>query len=377
MSKIHITLVGGQPAPVYHGIIATNPDKVVYIYSSNSKISLEALHREIALPHEDILLDPTDCIEILGKAAALATKYEHDDVTVNISSGLKSWSHFFGVVFERQNNAAVVYMDQNNKLWNYKTMDYTSGFLFDMHALFRLYGNELEHYKAIEEFTHEDAAAIPLIESMRSFNHEDFKNLASVLTKKQQNQLQQKSGRFTCQSHSFVEWIRPDKDYLGHITMKLYNNRGESKEFIYDSDNITDLVFNTAWFELKIALILKDWEKSREVCLNCRFPFKKYKPVDKNEVDIIVNTGNKILFVECKTQINKPTDIDKFGSVVKNYGGSGSKGIFITDAPISDVNRKKCEENKLLHFSLQESGTQHAAQDLYNLLDSELFKINA
>lgn len=35
--KIHITLVGGQPAPVYNGIIATQPDKVVFIYSKDSR----------------------------------------------------------------------------------------------------------------------------------------------------------------------------------------------------------------------------------------------------------------------------------------------------------------------------------------------------
>ena len=36
MAKIHITLVGGQPAPVYHGIVAIQPDKIVFIYSQES-----------------------------------------------------------------------------------------------------------------------------------------------------------------------------------------------------------------------------------------------------------------------------------------------------------------------------------------------------
>ena len=38
--KVHITLVGGQPAPVYNGIVATRPDKVVFVYS-NSEDSIE------------------------------------------------------------------------------------------------------------------------------------------------------------------------------------------------------------------------------------------------------------------------------------------------------------------------------------------------
>ena len=36
MSKVHITLVGGQPAPVYHGIVATQPDYVFYVCSKSA-----------------------------------------------------------------------------------------------------------------------------------------------------------------------------------------------------------------------------------------------------------------------------------------------------------------------------------------------------
>ena len=53
MSKVHITLVGGQPAPVYHGIVAAKPDQIVYIYSdsANSLHALEALKKEIQIAH--------------------------------------------------------------------------------------------------------------------------------------------------------------------------------------------------------------------------------------------------------------------------------------------------------------------------------------
>ena len=53
MAKIHITLVGGQPAPVYNGIVATNPDKVVYIYSQGSSRAVETLRKEIDLPEDE------------------------------------------------------------------------------------------------------------------------------------------------------------------------------------------------------------------------------------------------------------------------------------------------------------------------------------
>jgi len=121
--------------------------------------------------------------------------------------------------------------------------------------------------------------------------------------------------------------------------------------------------------------MLSKWDKGKNIYLNCHFPFKPN--VDKNEVDIIVNTGSKILFVECKTQITHTTDIDKFRSVVKGYGGIGSKGIFVTDAKMTDIAREKCKEHGLLSFSLQDDHLGMSNEKaLAILLDSELFNIN-
>lgn len=378
MKKIHITLVGGQPAPVYNCIIATKPDKIIYVHSNETQKTVETVRQEIHLPCEQILLSPTDCVEVLALAAKLAKQYEHDEVTVNISGGTKAWSHFFGVIFDRLDNAAVIYMDQNNVLWNYKTMQASTNFKFDMHALFRLYGNKLEHYKPFNGFTAEDDDAIAGIEHIRQFNYTAFNELMSVLDKKKQHQLQsQQYGCFTTKdNNSFVEWEKTNDKQVGFVRISLANNRGKRQEFCHESENITELAFNTSWFEYKVARLLSQWDKAQEISLNNRFTFKQ--GTDKNEVDIIVNTGTKILFVECKTQINKPTDIDKFGSVVKNYGGLGSKGIFITDSNINDLCVKKCADNKLLHFSLKDAARNNVPiEKLFELLDSELFNINA
>lgn len=135
------------------------------------------------------------------------------------------------------------------------------------------------------------------------------------------------------------------------------------------------LAFNSGWFEFKVAKWLSAWDKSREICMNCKFPFKE--KVDKNETDIIVNTGSKVLFVECKTQIANATDIDKFRSVIKGYGGMGSKGLFVTDAKMSDVAKQKCEEHGILSFSLQDEHLGMSSEKaLQHLLESELYSIN-
>lgn len=371
MGKIHITLVGGQPAPVYHGIIATKPDKIIYIYSSDSYKSLEALLREIEIPSENIQLDAIIPQEIKLCAETLAERYIDDEVTVNISGGLKSWSHWFGVTFDKYSNATIVYMDQNNALWNYRTMHSSMDFEFDMHTLFRLYGNPLEdNYINFDEYTPEDFMAIKEIEYLRSINVPDFNRLTTVLDKERNHILRNsKVGCFNV-GISSVSWDKEEAQVKFVIANKKYVHN-----VTLLSPHIINLAFNAGWFEAKVASLLKQWCRAKNIYLNCHFPFRKN--VVKNEVDILVNTGVKILFIECKTQINNYTDIDKFRSVINNYGGTGSKGLFITDAKMTEMAKTKCEEHGILTFSLQDDHmNMECEKALHFLLDTQLYNIN-
>lgn len=382
MGRVHITLVGGQPAPVYHGIVATKPEMVVFIYSEESKEVVELLKREINIPiAEQPSLDPVDPVEISMRANHLAEIYKNDEVTVNISSGLKSWSHIFGVVFDKQPNATVVYMDQNNVLWNYRTMQSATGFAFDMHTLFRLYGNSLENnYRKLSTYTEEDIKVAFKLEEIRRFNYKSFNSLLARLKDEQKQTLKSsKQGRFNLNGlEDYVEWNRKSNEDdvdVYEVEIALSSRSKGFKKWKLVSPNAMDLAFNSGWFEFKVARLLSTWNKAKEICMNCHF--QSMQNLDKNEVDIIVNTGTKILFVECKTQISKITDIDKFRSVVKAYGGTGSKGVFITDAKLTDIAKEKCEENGLLSFSLQGDNIGLTPEKaLHFVLDSELFNIN-
>lgn len=377
MSKIHITLVGGQPAPVYNGIKATKPDKVVFVHSTDSLKALNALVKEIDVPYEVVQLSPTEAVEIQHIVEKMAAQYAEDEVTVNISSGPKSWSHLFGSMFQSKENATVIYMDQNNVLWNYRTMQGLQDFEFDMHTHFRLYGNSIENnYKKFSDYTDADVEAMKKIEEIRKFDVQIFNTLLTVLDKQKQHILRNgKDGKFEHGSGSYVEWKKTTEQQIGFVRVFIVKKNGKTKEVKFESPNAVDLAFNSGWFEFKVAKLLSTWNRSMEICMNCKFPYKK--DVDKNETDIIINTGSKILFVECKTQINNTTDIDKFRSVIKNYGGMGSKGLFVTDAKMTEVAKAKCEEHGILSFSLQDSHLGLTEEkSLQLLLESELFNIN-
>lgn len=381
MSKVHITLVGGQPAPVYHGIVATQPDYILYVCSGSvdSKRALKELKKVLVhIPCECYFLDPTDPLLIKEYVESLVERFKDDDVTVNISGGLKSWTFWFSVVFDKQPNASVVYMDQNNVLWNYRTMQSSSDFEFDMHKLFCLHRNPLENYTPFSEYDQDDIAAIDDIEACRMSNFNDFNKLTTVLSKESRDYVKSTvEGMLTLPSSlSYVRWNKNREGGKPEVEICIYKDEQPVAKKLIRCSHAMDLVFSAGWFECKVANLLSKWEHAKDIYMNCHFPFKE--GVDKNEVDIIINTGTKILFVECKTQIFDTTAIDKFRSVIKGYGGTASKGLFVTDARMNDVAKEKCREQGILIYSLKHfpAGTAHE-ETLAALLNKELYNINA
>ncbi len=381
MRKVHITLVGGQPSPVYHTIAALSPDYIVYIYSDSTSEQLNTLKSIVKTESEELKFDPTNAQKIKRETEKLAQRFSDDEVTVNISGGLKSWAYWFSIIFNNCANASVVYIDQNNILWNYRTMQ--EQHIPDLNILthFRLHGNPIEeNYTDYRDYTQDDRKALSQIEQIRFFDYNQFKALTTVLTKENSKKLRNcNSGKFENpnQSASFVEWQKGNaQETNGKVVINIKKNNGRERKWSLSSPHIIDLVFNTGWFEYKIATFIAQWDKAKEIFLNCRFPLKA--GIDKNEVDILVNTGTKVLFVECKTKITSTVDIDKFANVIKKYGGSGSKGLFITDALKEEVAIKKCEESNLLYFSLKDVNELFTIEKaLTMLLDSDIEKINA
>lgn len=364
MSKIHITLVGGQTAPVYWGIMESNPDKVIFICSQQSQEEADRLKSEIAFPSEAIITDPVDLTEISKRATQLAEQYRNDEISLNLTGGPKPWNLFFFKIFEKEPNASLFYIDQNNLIWNLKTYQ-SHNIAFDTESLFKLYGTPIKSYVDLADYTPQDIEVIKQIESLRSYSFDGFNALTQV---------RQKNADYFNQL--------PDSSYIkcneaeGWVELSLLNKQGKTRTERLKSEHITELIFNTGWFEFKMAHLLSKWSKAKNIRLNCRFTAKNN--VEKNEIDIIVNTGTKLLFVECKTQIKMITDIDKFHSAVKNFGGMGSKALFITDAPMRQEAKEKCKDNDILAFSLQDykSGFWTTEQSLFMILDKELTTLN-
>ena len=125
---------------------------------------------------------------------------------------------------------------------------------------------------------------------------------------------------------------------------------------VRDSQNLFDILFNNGWFELKTAREFNNNKNVKDIWLNCKFTDSDGNP--KNEIDLIVDLGTRLLFVECKTMVYDITDIDKFRSALRNFSGTSSSGIFVTyEKPNNNTKERyqhameKCKDNDIQTFN--------------------------
>ena len=199
----------------------------------------------------------------------------------------------------------------------------------------------------LEEYDEEDLLIAKEIEKLRNRNRYEFFRLTGSLNAHEMNE----RGILTTERGSKLEYSQDEK----WARLQLYSNNGFfSKKF--HCQHLFDILFNSGWFELKTAIELSKNERINNIWLNCEFADSEGNP--KNEIDIIAELDNRLLFVECKTMIHDSTDIDKFRSALRNFSGTSSTGIFVTnDKPNATSTSRyehameKCKDNGILTFN--------------------------
>ncbi len=377
---LHIALVGGQPAPLYLAIEDSLAEKFILIHSDSTVAIARKLSADIVetmdLPVELMRFDPLDYFGAKEGFGKLLSTYADWRIEVNISGGTKLWSIAMAVLSNTYANVELLYVDQNSRINNFNTGKVRNAEPLEI-ADFLKYNqivdpDSLQHTR-FSDYTAEDLDLLPQIKGIR----DRFIRAFNTLT----NTDSSDSGRFANTkgfyrdpaSGSEIKWDRKAQ----YVKLSFIGYGGATEEFELKSPHAFNLVTSSGWFEYEVATILKKWPSCKDMWLNVVFPYDNKRP--KNEIDIIVSTGKKLLFVECKIQIKRNiTDIDKFASAVNNYGGSGAKAIFITQQNMGKLAEEKCTTNSISNFSLKKhksDSDMHKA--LFQLLDEMMQTSNA
>ena len=375
-NSVQITNVGGQPLPVIQGILEFPCSKHILLHSSESQ---ETANKIATLMQCNCQLqpikDPNNFQELLSLIGTLVNKNEQVSLFVNVTGGTKIMTLALYTFFANSNlNTTVFHIDQNGMihyLAEMKSESIKTTLPIDRFIAFS--GQKIKSGKRVEDIPPEYFLAMDKVKRINREHIHEFRYLLNSYRemKRKDNNLED-FDLINRKTYSQIKWNREENE----LSLSFYRPyRGGYEEFSFIGSEYLGIVLETKWFELELIEIFKKWNKTRELLWSVVVPY--IEGTDKNEIDIVVNVGSKLLFVECKTQVSDIKDIDKLRNAAKAYGGLGSKAILITLFEANKRTIEKCNDNNILFFSFTNPDkSKNNQNDLYKLLDKEIIKSN-
>lgn len=374
MKHTHITFVGEQSLPIYLGIKSIGHiDSLVLVHSSQTEAQARHLGKLSGVAETQYkLCSSEDFLEIEQQAQQLLEEHREDEVSINLTGGVKPWGLIFSKIFAEHPHADCIYVNQNNVVTCLN--DYsTQSVEIEAEMRFRVNQTEMPTYRRLSDYTDEDFDDVRRLEKLRRV---DFTAFHALTNAPKMPWKHQKKGELPPQKgnkEAYLAWDR-EKHW---IEISLYNSKGEEVLEEFTGPHAFETVFNHAWFEIKTALELRSNPMVKDIWVNC--VFKASAGAAKNEIDIIADMGTKLYFVECKTMVYDTTDIDKFAGAMRNYSGLGSKGLFATlDAPsekrgsVYKLAEEKCKDNRIAMFNFELKKKNHLLPGLNEIMLKDL-----
>lgn len=330
--KHQVSFLGGQLLPIYIGIKEFMPDKIYCIASEESKagiVIIKGLFK--SLKFSEFICDPFDFYSVKKRLNEIICKVDaNDEILINLTGGTKIMLLAAqSVITDKQVRG--FYIDQDYTLIeipSYSKKLINSQLLIK--DFFSLSGHKIFTAKALCDFTDSDFKVSNEIESFAASNKFFFK--ISEYIRKKFKVLPDKGDEAITDNLS-IKW--------NNGLVEVQNNKSNIS---FKSNNVKDLFFNAGWWELIVASEVAKWGKVKEVIIHCELPFKSDDKTLKNEIDILLNTGNKLIFVECKSGNIKQEDINKMKVIKQTYGGIISKSLLVSRFIPSQSILEKCKE---------------------------------
>lgn len=351
--------------PVYHGILLYPADEVVLLHTSDTAKQAHILYRAIKIPCRKLLVsDPFDFQRIYN----MTKKLSEPDTSyfVNITGGTKIMSLALKEAFTENENADIFYLDQNQIVLNLRSLKTEQRFApIDIGLTFALSGNKLISFTRYEEIPASAFDESKKVRELMQFARQEWYELLKAMRD------DKKIKGFTTPKGSNYVFDTADQS----LAISLKKGLSEMS-YSFKTPDPVRFIRDTRWFETEVAEILNSWRYRQELYVSCKVHYLSGE--EKNEIDIILSTGARLLFVEVKTQVFDIKDIDKFRNVVKNYGGLAAKALLITDRPVNNRVREKCTDNNIAYFALSEiqNTTRKADDKLFAFIERKLFNNN-
>lgn len=329
--KHQITLIGGQITPAYWGILERDPDVIHLLYTVESRFHVPILKGLFPLKvFHPIQISPYDFEEIKEKVESIIYENPDEIFELNLTGGTKVMALACQNIFKTLEYNSF-YIDQTNKIFDFNNNSYTpinSRIKTDLFLM--LSGHKDFKSKSLSEYTTSEMIFAKQFELFSE--SKEYKKIAKLLRNNRVDTANISS--YTLGDGLFnLKWKSP------YFTLQT-----SGYELKCESKNAFKIAFNGLWWELIVADSIKKWNKIYELKIGVEILSKTEKGEIKNEIDILVNTGYNLIFVECKSGDVLQEDINKMRVVKRLYGGLVSRSILICKYSPRKSIIEKCQD---------------------------------
>lgn len=327
--KHQITLIGGQILPVYIGIVERKPDVVHVLYSKDSKEHYSILKNVLsAKPINSYQIDPFNYEEIKQKVEEIIFSNDKEDFELNITGGTKIMAIACQQVFNDL-KLPIFYIDQKHVLFNISEKKSSPiSTKMNIETFLKLSGHSKFQMCSLTDFTSEE---INLAEFILTQVNTGW--YWTAYTKLYPNRKFKPTNPFNC-VHQDVTIAWDGKVF--HFTRGGKTNSFSTKKGLH-------IAFTGLWWEILIGKAVSKWSHAYEFKMSVKIKSRVQDQTDKNEIDIVLNTGKNLIFLECKAGDVTQDDINKIKAVSELYGGISSRSILVARKKPSATIIEKCQ----------------------------------
>jgi hypothetical protein len=344
--KHQIILLGKDITSVYHGIKEFGPDHIHLLYTDATDHIETPMYPLLpsSIRCNRYKAEPYNGNNVIDVCRRIHREHQ-GEFTYNLSEGTKVMA-FAAFVVAKESGADAFYLTQHGEvvhLSRFENHPLQSSLNND--EILSLSGNTLSDYHDAKELSDEDVKASKRIKQFIEQypqEHARIQKFFSIFCKRQLNRLPS--------SKIFANNLR-FKHRNGSILVTL-------REYVLlrlPQSNATHLYFEGRWWETLVANQVRNWslqrENSPEVWQSVIFQTNGQDAHPKNEIDVLLNNQQKLIFIECKSGNVTQNDIYKIDAVRETYGGDISQAVLASYYPIEESLQEKCKDLQIYLFA--------------------------
>lgn len=345
--KHQIILLGKDITSVYHGIKEFGPDHVHLLCTNETKDVVGPLFPLLpdSIRRTMYRTEPYDGENVRNVCRQIHKTYPSDEFAYNLSEGTKLMAFAAFTIAEEYKSPAFYLTQLGELIWldNFEKRPMQSQ--LDNKEILGLSGNMLSEYQDAKLLSDMDVQASSLIKQFiekHPKEHAMIQKFFNIFCNRELTRLPAsrvfKNGlRFKLRQDNFL--IAQQNQVLLKIS----------------TPNAGMLFFKGRWWETLVAHQVRSWSQTRpsrpEVWQSVIFQTESDKKRTKNEVDVLLNNEQKLIFIECKSGQVTQNDVYKVDAVRETYGGDISLAVLASYYPVEENLQEKCKDLQINLFA--------------------------